>query len=1194
MNKRKILSFTLLSILTVLFSKSALSSENQLIITDVTPSQFSVVWLAGEPAKCSLTIFSDKDATNDITNQFSIVSESYNHPPAEDNGVMKVTVKNALPDTTYFFKTITTFKENNLKMISDDTYVVNTEIEASVISNNSLIQEIKNADKSNAPGVLLLASVENGSSPLSAWTGDGFPDSFAGVDLSNLYHSESHTSYDISSGTSVQLMAYGGLLGYYTTIGQTINEEEMPQIIHPIAVLQKENTNNEKLPVYKAIIVASSAYKSYQNDALWNTTKKIADSAYQVLLTLGYNDNNILYLSPEIDSLIVDQTASIESLFDSLNFWANGTDRLTLFMIGSGGKGYFNIKEKEMLEANDLDLYLDNLQINNPKLEVLFVYDSSFSGSFNIMNPPEKKTRFIITSCSSDEMSVFYYDGRLSFSYSFWMAMYVRDSLYNTFNHAASLINNFQTPQINSNGNDTPNENIDFLLAKDFYMSKPYEYLFIDSVSSSQSLIEHTYATIWAKNILSKSDIDRVWAVIKPPGYDENFSDDQQMEFPEIELEYNSINERYEATYPDFINFGEYKIIIYISDILGNVSSGIETKVYQQSGSDIYETDDSFGQANIVFIGNQTSQEHNFHKGSDTDYFKFYGLKDEAYTFETYQSGTQCDTVITLYDIDNNALGFKNNNINAMGEQFDWMCMSDGIYYVKINHFDPMAYGLNTNYKFRIYHPYAGIGIDIKGKIYDINSMSIPISNAIITTDDGQAVISSKKGNFIIFNLQSGIYTITAKADGYETYSTVIHLSDSSDSILIDIPMKSMQKYDYAIIVGASDELLYEEYDELWKSTKKCMIHACRALEYLGYPNENIKIISPDSGNIEQTMSPDNLQKILNDCAVNAKSILLYMVGHGGKNGYFILKERTYLEAEVLNGYLDTIQQNNSQLNRVILIIDSCFSGSFLPLLTPPDGKNRIIITSSNKDQDAVFKHGGTLSFSYQFWSQIFDGVNLYSSLSKAGDMMNQHQKPQFDFDGDGIANEHPDDKLYDIFIGNLPPDHIVFADHNPWFEFKTDDIILNNSTSQSFWVSNLRSNEDAEKVWAYIIPPDKSSSNFSFESIELTDPEDDGKFEGFYDNFSEPGTYTVVCYASYEKEINGYLRTIYSLPEYIQIHQPGLTTITEHSLINAILGLQILSGAFVDEPVFFNDEKITLENVITILKEISSNKTKN
>jgi len=65
-------------------------------------------------------------------------------------------------------------------------------------------------------------------------------------------------------------------------------------------------------------------------------------------------------------------------------------------------------------------------------------------------------------------------------------------------------------------------------------------------------------------------------------------------------------------------------------------------------------------------------------------------------------------------------------------------------------------------------------------------------------------------------------------------------------------------------------------------------------------------------------------------------------------------------------------------------------------------------------------------------------------------------------------------------------------------------------------------------------------------------------------------------------------------LPEYIHIHQPGLSNITEHLLTNAILGLQILSGAFVDEPGFFNDKKITLEKVIAILKEVSFNKTKN
>ena len=76
---------------------------DSLRVTDVTPHAFSAVWATSEPATCSLNLFVDAEGTvADL--KVKLVSESAEHSPAEDMGVMKVRVTNLKPATQYFFE----------------------------------------------------------------------------------------------------------------------------------------------------------------------------------------------------------------------------------------------------------------------------------------------------------------------------------------------------------------------------------------------------------------------------------------------------------------------------------------------------------------------------------------------------------------------------------------------------------------------------------------------------------------------------------------------------------------------------------------------------------------------------------------------------------------------------------------------------------------------------------------------------------------------------------------------------------------------------------------------------------------------------------------------------------------------------------------------------------------------------------
>jgi len=207
-------------------------------ITDVTDVHFSVVWAVNIPGACDIKIYSDKNASLDITDQFTTVSESALHPPAESFGVMKVNVKGAKPDTTYYFKPITKAKTDSSKIkISDEVYEVKTEKFTSVMNNNTIVQSIRiNNEDKKAFGSLLIAVVPEASYPLTAWVGDGYPGSFAGVDLSNLYKAKSRKSYDIDSGTEITLWGFGAISGYSKT-NVIIDENYQTQLVDTMAVL---------------------------------------------------------------------------------------------------------------------------------------------------------------------------------------------------------------------------------------------------------------------------------------------------------------------------------------------------------------------------------------------------------------------------------------------------------------------------------------------------------------------------------------------------------------------------------------------------------------------------------------------------------------------------------------------------------------------------------------------------------------------------------------------------------------------------------------------------------------------------------------------------------------------------------------------------------------------------------------------
>lgn len=142
---------------------------------------------------------------------------------------------------------------------------------------------------------------------------------------------------------------------------------------------------------------------------------------------------------------------------------------------------------------------------------------------------------------------------------------------------------------------------------------------------------------------------------------------------------------------------------------------------------------------------------------------------------------------------------------------------------------------------------------------------------------------------------------------------------------------------------------------------------------------------------------------------------MLYIVDHGG-DSQFRLNETELLSATQLDAWLDELQEELP--GKLVVIYDACQSGTFIPQLLPPAGKERIVMTSAG-DENAFFINQGGLSFSFQFWSSIFSGGSLYDSFVFGKRMMQEFQTAQIDSNGNGIAGEKADKTLaQDLVLG--------------------------------------------------------------------------------------------------------------------------------------------------------------------------------
>ena len=351
----------------------------------------------------------------------------------------------------------------------------------------------------------------------------------------------------------------------------------------------------------KAVIVAGGLS---EQDLVWPATDYLGDKAFRTFEDRGVAEQNVHYLSlgPEKDVLgagnetndIFRSHVTSNDLEDVFTDWAGeNTDRLTVYMVDHGadasGFGQFRLNGTELIPAATMAGWLNDLQDENTNLHVTVILDFCYAGSYldELGYEDDPPRRIVISSTAADELAYFIADGRISFSEFFFNGVLQGRSLLGSYELARDAMTNYvQHAWLDDNQDGVYQPGVDGVYASNQYIGASFivgkDFPIIGSVLGNQSLSEDSSVLLWAENIESFYDLERVWCTILPPGYGANpTSGVPVIEVTTRDLMQDPLTGRYETEFEGFTEQGQYTIAYYAEDIWGSVSPPIQRFVVQ-------------------------------------------------------------------------------------------------------------------------------------------------------------------------------------------------------------------------------------------------------------------------------------------------------------------------------------------------------------------------------------------------------------------------------------------------------------------------------------------------------------------------------------------------------------------------------------------------------------------------------------
>ncbi|MEO5333970.1 MAG: pre-peptidase C-terminal domain-containing protein [Magnetococcus sp. YQC-5] len=378
--------------------------------------------------------------------------------------------------------------------------------------------------------------------------------------------------------------------------------------------------------------------------------------------------------------------------------------------------------------------------------------------------------------------------------------------------------------------------------------------------------------------------------------------------------------------------------------------------------------------------------------------------------------------------------------------------------------------------------------------------------------------------------------TITPTKPGYTftpaEISTPSITTNQLNSNFIATAVESEQDARAIIVAGGDLE------DFLWPATKNVASFAYTVLRKKGISKQNIRYLGMD---VNQDLDNDKVSdsdglatsSALQDAIANwaggyvnsKKPLILYMVDHGLPGQFLITKPRhgqaDILTSAKLQEWLNALQTKTGA--KVILIMDSCYSGSFVHDLIPPKGMSRIVITSTDTKELAYFASDGDQSFSSFFWKYILMGRNLRDSFAASVQASRaasgNQQNPIMDADFDGVYSTTKDTVLVSTtYLGTPFFTAAVFPEIT---DSSPDSYMDEKGPGLTLWVQLMQDASKMNRVWGVVVPPginDSQEPITDLPILALKFNEAAKRYEATFDStlsgFKGSGQYVISFYA--------------------------------------------------------------------------------
>ncbi|MFZ1235263.1 MAG: carboxypeptidase regulatory-like domain-containing protein, partial [Thiofilum sp.] len=516
------------------------------------------------------------------------------------------------------------------------------------------------------------------------------------------------------------------------------------------------------------------------------------DYAYRALKGQGYADTSIDYQSASnVGTVGVDRASSREGLEFVLTQSTSITDTsdLVVYLAGDIIAGDYYINPTERVSLTDLTQWLNQAQANiQGTLTVILEGNGSGTGlaalsAVSSSTAAEAKRWLLISSSALGENNYLLNQGDLSFSRYFWSKVTQGATLADAFNGAEAAMRRYQSPQINSNGNNQSNEKDDRTQAR--YYALGLNILLaadepsIGQVADSDTLTTTTQSTLWVDQIVSLAPIESVWAEIIPPEYD---SLTHQTGVAQ-ELALSDVgNGRWQSTPSLFTQAGTYTIHYYAKDTHQRISVARTSYVTQTVGVDAYEVkgDNDRSTASTLSSLTHYRQWHNFHDSKDQDFIRFEADPSRGqYTLKVDSLNSTVDAVIHLYDSQGNPLALLSNShpdpytLDSVAhdsvELAYWLPPETGTqtYYLQISPAPGTAThnNLANGYWVSVYPTNAPQDAVIQGVIR--NKAGTPLAGVKVYTLDNQQYTTQADGRYEL-KLRAGSTSLIADASGYQ------------------------------------------------------------------------------------------------------------------------------------------------------------------------------------------------------------------------------------------------------------------------------------------------------------------------------------------------------------------------------------------------------------------------------------------